>query len=34
MVLVDYVGMYDQPGQADIRMVRLRVTKQGLVPDN
>jgi len=34
VVLVNYMGMYEEPGQADIRMVRLRVTERGLVLDN
>jgi hypothetical protein len=34
VVLVNYMGMYEEPGQADIRMARLRVTQQGLVLDN
>ena len=34
VVLVDYMGMFEEPGQADIRMARLRVTDLGLVVDN
>ena len=34
VVLVDYMGMIAEPGQADIRMARLRVTERGLVLDN
>ena len=34
VVLVNYQGMYEEPGQADMRMARLRVTEKGLVLDN
>ena len=34
VVLVAYMGNIVEPGQSDIRMVRLRVTREGLVLDN
>ena len=34
VVLVAYMGMYEEPGQADMRTARLRVTEHGLVLDN
>jgi hypothetical protein len=34
VVLVAYMGHIVEPGQADTRMVRLRVTRDGLVLDN
>jgi hypothetical protein len=34
VVLVHYMGHIVEPGQPDVRMVRLRVTREGLVLDN
>ena len=34
VVLISYMGMYEEPGQQDIRVARLRVTDSGLTLDH